>query len=119
MESYAFQNMDEVDKFPMESKKKVICSGRMISLSSGLNLSGGVVSMDSLDVQSCESIHSVDKENPIGGGNIRVTSDISMSRGGHYLLCPKRGSTPLVLLASKGLGSDFPKYLRPLIVGKK
>jgi len=58
-------------------------------------------------------------KNPIGGGNIQVTLDTSMRGGGNYLLCPKRGLAPLVLPYSKGLGLDCPKYLGPLIVGRK
>ena len=42
-----------------------------------------------------------------------------MRGGGHYLLCPKRGSTPLVLLASRDLGSNWPKDLGPITVGRK
>jgi hypothetical protein len=58
-------------------------------------------------------------KNPIGGGKIQVTLETSMRGGGHYLLCPNRGLASLVLPSSKGLGLDIPKYLGPLIVGRK
>jgi len=38
---------------------------------------------------------------------------------GNYLLQLKRSPTPLVLLASWGLGLDFQKYIGPMNVGRK
>jgi hypothetical protein len=50
MESSTFQNMEEVGKFPMESKHKVICSGSTISLTGDLNFFRGIVSRHSHNV---------------------------------------------------------------------
>jgi len=95
MESSIVQNMEEVVKFTMELKKKVICSGRAISLSSDLNFPRGVVSRDSPNVQSYESIHFVDRENPIGGGNNRLTLGTSIGEKGISLpSMSKEGANP-------------------------
>jgi hypothetical protein len=39
--------------------------------------------------------------------------------GGNYLLSPKRGSSPPILVAFQVLGLNFPKDIGPLTVGRK
>jgi hypothetical protein len=104
MESSVIQNMEEVVKFLVESKHKVICSGRNASLLGDLNFFGGVVRSSSSNVYSCDFFHFVDRKNPIGGGNSWVVLDTSMKGGGHYLLRLKRGPSPPILPSSRGLG---------------
>jgi len=53
----------------VESKRKLIYSGRTVSLLGDLILSRGAMSRDSTNVWSCESVHSNGRENLIGGGN--------------------------------------------------
>jgi hypothetical protein len=94
-------------------------SGRTVSLSGDYNFFGGDVSRYSPDVHSCEDVHSIDRENLVGGRYNRVISDTSVRGGENYLLHSKRGLTPLFFLSSRGLGLKYPKYLGPMTVGRK